>query len=616
MRLSLKAKLLLVIGLLGLVPIAGVALNSYNLSASKAIGAKRDLAWHGVQFLEQINGLVYAVVMESRGIYMSPDWKTAEPFAKNLLRDLDGIDATAKLWKEDVIESERGKIDHLQQSIAQFITFRKELVRKAEFENTASARAFGDNDANRKVRSALNDELVALGKDYAAHTTSTGLEVKRINALNETILFSLAGVAAIALAAGFFFVTRGMIRPLHGLRDCLLQIAGGSLELDVPSADRHDEIGEIGKAVVSLRNAALEKGRVEQRQHAEQQRQQAEEQRRIESEAQTKSEAERTKVAGEQARVVGSIAKGLKSLAEGNLTYRMNEVFAGAYEQIRQDFNLAAERLQETIQAIVEAARQVAGASAEISSGTTDLSQRTESQSAVLVRTSASMEEISSTVRQNAENAQHANKITTETRDVAGRGSEVVGKTIKSMSHIEESSRKIADIITVIDEIARQTNLLALNAAVEAARAGEAGRGFAVVAAEVRSLAQRSAQAAKDIKELITNSSSEVQEGVALASQAGAALNEVVASVTKAAEVVAEIAKASSEQAGGLAQISSALSQIDEANQQNSALVEESAAAAKTLEIQAAAMAEQVGFFRITSREAADAAPARRRAHG
>ena len=228
-----------------------------------------------------------------------------------------------------------------------------------------------------------------------------------------------------------------------------------------------------------------------------------------------------------------------------------------------------------------------------------DLSTRTESQSAVLEKTSSSMEEISSTVRQNAENAQHANEITTKTRDVANRGNEVVGKTIKSMAHIEESSRKIADIITVIDEIARQTNLLALNAAVEAARAGEAGRGFAVVASEVRSLAQRSAQAAKDIKTLITNSFGEVQEGVALAGQAGAALDEVVASIRKAAEVVAEIAKASAEQAGGLAQITSALSQIDEANQQNSALVEESAAAAKTLEIQAAAMAQQVGFFRI-----------------
>jgi methyl-accepting chemotaxis protein len=623
MRLSLKSKLFVMIGLLGLVPIIAVVLNSYNLAASREAGAKRDLAWHGVQYLEQINGLVYAAVMESRGIYMSPDWKMAEPFAKKLLQDLDGINAAANSWKEDVIESEREKIDHLQESISQFIAFRKELVRKAQFETTAEARAFGDNEANRKVRSALNDELVSLGKDYANHTATTGAEAKRINSLNEMILFGLAGIAALALAAGFVFVTRGIIRPLYGLRDCLLQIAGGSLELNVPSAGRHDEIGEIGQAVVTLRNAALEKGRIEQRQQAQLQREKAEEQRRIELDAQAKTDAERARIAEEQSRVVGSIARGLKSLAEGNLTYRIEEVFAGAYEQIRQDFNLAAERLQDTIKAIVEAARQVAGASHEISSGTTDLSQRTESQSAVLEKTSASMEEISSTVRQNAENAQHANRITSETRDVANRGSEVVGKTIKSMSHIEESSHKIADIITVIDEIARQTNLLALNAAVEAARAGEAGRGFAVVAAEVRSLAQRSAQAAKDIKTLITNSFGEVQEGVSLAGQAGAALTEVVGSVNKAAAVVAEIARASSEQAESLAQISTALGQIDQANQQNSALVEESAAAAKTLELQAAAMAEQVGFFQIKPGQTAEPEfdpeqeqePVRRRAH-
>ena len=305
-------------------------------------------------------------------------------------------------------------------------------------------------------------------KAYAAHTTSTGLEAKRINALNETILFSLASIAVIALAAGFFFVTTSLMRPLYALRDCLMQIAGGSLDLDVPGADRHDEIGQIGQAVMALRNAALEKGRIEQQQQLELQRQQADEQWRIESAAHAKSEAERAEVAEEQARVVGAIADGLKSLADGNLTYRINEVFAGAYEQIRQDFNLAAERLQDTIQAIVEVARQVAGASSEISGGTRDLSQRVEEQSAVLEKTSSSMDEISTNVMQNAENAQNANKITAETRDVANRGSEVIRNTIKSMSHIEESSRKISDIIVVIDEIARQTNLLALNAAVKA----------------------------------------------------------------------------------------------------------------------------------------------------
>jgi len=548
MRFSLKTKLIIVIGLMGVVPIVGVAFNSYNLSAVRQAGAKRDIAWHGVQYLEHINGLVYAVVMESRGIYMSPDWKTAEPFAKNLLRDLDQIDATARLWSDDVVESERAKIENLQRDIDQFIAFRKELVRKAQFEETTSARAFGDNDANRKVRSKLNDELVELGKAYADHTTSSTLEVRRINELNQIILYILATVVVLALAAGFFFVTRGLIRPLYGLRDCLLQIAGGSLELDVPSADRQDEIGEIGQAVVALRNAALEKGRVEQRQHAELQRQQAEEQRRSESEAQARSEAERAKIAAEQARVVGAIAKGLESLAEGNLTWRIDEVFAGAYEQIRKDFNLAAARLQDTIQAIVEAARQVAGASTEISSGTTDLSQRTESQSAVLEKTSSSMEEISSTVRQNAENAQHADTITAQTRDIANRGSDVVGKTIKSMAHIEESSHKIADIIGVIDEIARQTNLLALNAAVEAARAGEAGRGFAVVATEVKSLAAQTARATEDVAAQI----GAIQSATADAAQA---IEQVSSIIDDMSEIATTVASTVEEQNNAVASI-------------------------------------------------------------
>ncbi len=181
-----------------------------------------------------------------------------------------------------------------------------------------------------------------------------------------------------------------------------------------------------------------------------------------------------------------------------------------------------------------------------------------------------------------------------------------VAKAVEAMAKIEESSRKISDIIGVIDEIARQTNLLALNAAVEAARAGEAGRGFAVVASEVRSLAQRSSQAAKDIKDLITNSNGQVKDGVTLVNQAGTALTEIVESFKSVAEIVADIANASSEQASGIEQVNKALTQMDEVTQQNSALVEENAATAKTLEHQAKAMDERVAFFKLVDSESAD----------
>ena len=267
--------------------------------------------------------------------------------------------------------------------------------------------------------------------------------------------------------------------------------------------------------------------------------------------------------------------------------------------QIVMAVSAMVDRIRATITKIKGSAREVTNASAEISTSTTDLSQRTEEQAASLEETSASMEEISATVRKNAENAQHASQSAVATRAVADRGGDVAAKAVKAMSLIEESSRKIADIIGVIDEIARQTNLLALNAAVEAARAGDAGRGFAVVASEVRSLAQRSSQAAKDIAHLITNSSGQVQEGVSLVNQAGAALNEIVESIRTVAAVVSDIATASAEQATGLDEINKALNQMDEVTQRNSALVEENAATAKTLEQQAKSMDEQVAFFQV-----------------
>jgi methyl-accepting chemotaxis protein len=209
------------------------------------------------------------------------------------------------------------------------------------------------------------------------------------------------------------------------------------------------------------------------------------------------------------------------------------------------------------------------------------------------------MEQLSMTVRKNAESARQASAFATGTREVADVGGAVVSQAVNAMARIETSSHKISDIISVIDEIARQTNLLALNAAVEAARAGEAGRGFAVVASEVRSLAQRSSQAAKDIKELITNSSGQVQEGVELVNKAGGALTEIMDSIKRVVEIVAEIASASGEQSTGIDQVNTALTQMDELTQQNSALVEENAAAAKSLEQRSHEMSGRVGFFRV-----------------
>jgi len=296
---------------------------------------------------------------------------------------------------------------------------------------------------------------------------------------------------------------------------------------------------------------------------------------------------------------ISNVASALSALANGDLSVRVTGDYQGLFDKLRNDVNLTCDRLSQTVGDISSAAVEVTNAAGEISSGTSDLSQRTEAQASNLQETAASMEEMASTVKQNAENAQQANQLAVSARDVAVKGGEVVDDVVKAMSGIEDSSQKISDIIGVIDEIAFQTNLLALNAAVEAARAGDAGKGFAVVASEVRTLAQRSSQAAKDIKDLIVDSGSQVKDGVELVGRAGESLGEIVASIKRLTDLVAEIAAASNEQSSGVEEINRAVTQMDEMTQQNSALVEESAAAAKTLEEQSQGMRTQMSFFRL-----------------
>ena len=412
-------------------------------------------------------------------------------------------------------------------------------------------------------------------------------------------------IAACVLAGGMmFFVSRHVTGPLGAIRNAMLKLAGGDFEVVLPGLERKDEIGAVANAVERFKVLAVDKARNEA--DAAMARQKAEADRhaeaaRVEAEAQAKVAAERAKASEEQADAFRTLGAALGRLADGDFTIRLADDIPDAYAQIRDDFNRAIGRLHETIQAVAASTREVANAAGEISTATTDLSQRVEQQAASLAETSASMEEISATVQTNAKNAQQANELTSSTQGVADRGGKVVAEAVTAMSRIEESSRQISDIITVIDEIARQTNLLALNAAVEAARAGDAGRGFAVVASEVRSLAQRSSEAAKNITDLIAKSSDRVQEGVGLVNRAGTALSEIVASIKQVAEIVASIATASAEQSTGLGQISKALAQMDDVTQQNSALVEENTATAKTLQQQSHDMQTRIATFKLDS---------------
>jgi methyl-accepting chemotaxis protein I, serine sensor receptor len=272
-------------------------------------------------------------------------------------------------------------------------------------------------------------------------------------------------------------------------------------------------------------------------------------------------------------------------------------------------------KLSEIVGTVRVGADAVGSAARQISNGNDDLSQRTQEQASALEETASSMEEMTVTVKQNADNARQASQLAVSARDQADRGGSIVSRAVSAMGEINESSRRIADIIDVIDEIAFQTNLLALNAAVEAARAGEQGRGFAVVATEVRNLAQRSASAAKEIKDLIGDSVEKVKAGTELVDESGKSLNEIVASVKRVADIVAEISAASEEQAAGIDQVNTAVTQMDSTTQQNAALVEEASAASKTMEHQAQTLVEKIAFFRSAQHASAEivtaAAPSR-----
>ncbi len=267
-------------------------------------------------------------------------------------------------------------------------------------------------------------------------------------------------------------------------------------------------------------------------------------------------------------------------------------------------------RMETAVAAVRSTSGSIDLACAEIASGNQDLSARTESQASALQQTAASMEQLSSTVRQNADNARQANELAQNASGVAAQGGEVVSKVVDTMKGINESARRIHDIISVIDGIAFQTNILALNAAVEAARAGEQGRGFAVVAGEVRSLAGRSAEAAKEIKQLITDSVGRVEQGSALVDQAGHTMQDVVASIRRVTDIMGEISAASAEQSQGVSQVGEAVTQMDHATQQNAALVEEMAAAATSLKGQAQELVQAVSVFKLAAGQAA--APAQR----
>jgi methyl-accepting chemotaxis protein len=387
--------------------------------------------------------------------------------------------------------------------------------------------------------------------------------------------------------------SRSIIVPLAKLRLALMQMAEGRTDIDTSIEARHDELGEVARAVGHVRESAVRQAENQARSQAQQ--------AQAEHEAMERHAAEREQQATALGSAIRELGQGLSAMASGDFTVRLDRPFVGELDALRADFNSSVETLRSTVQQISQIAFTLDSGSKQISSAANSLASRTEQQAASVEQTAAAIEEISTTVADSTKRAEQAGTLVNETRTKAEKSGDIVAQAVSAMGQIESSSAEVTNIIGVIDEIAFQTNLLALNAGVEAARAGEAGKGFAVVAQEVRELAQRSATAAREIKQLIGNSTAQVRNGVELVSQTGSALSVIVRDVQEISQHVGSIVESAREQSTGLKEINTAVNLFDQSVQQNAAMVEEMTAESHNLAKEAAALASLVAQFRTGS---------------
>jgi methyl-accepting chemotaxis protein len=411
---------------------------------------------------------------------------------------------------------------------------------------------------NKAVTEDVKFNRIA-GTEAGDHSRSTYVSARLF------IIVALGLAVLLCVGAGAALI-RGVSKPLGNMTEAMDQLANGNLMADVPHADQADEIGKLAGSMTSFKNQLA---RAEQ------------------------SKAEQTRL------IVESIGAGLAAVAKGNLTHRVAADLTGPFAMLKNDFNEAMTKLQETLRGVLDSTYQLANGAGEISTAADDLSRRTEQQAASLEETAAALEEITATVKKTSDNTKEATASVATAKTTAEEGGRVVETAVKAMDAIAASSKQITDIIGVIDEIAFQTNLLALNAGVEAARAGDAGKGFAVVASEVRALAQRSSEAAKQIKSLINTSSAHVSDGVKYVGESGAALKRIVEQVVQINALVGEMATAAHQQATGIEEVNSAVAQMDQVTQQNAAMVEQSTAASRNLASETQTLTSLVSFFTV-----------------
>ncbi|WP_264212199.1 CHASE3 domain-containing protein [Leisingera thetidis] len=537
----------------------------------KVISRAKDLLAAAVDMETGMRGFLLAGDREFLDPYMEGNGRFNEVMADLRLALADNLMQTNRLNKvAKIIDEWRNEV------VVPMLQLRRVIGSAATMDDMADLVAEGRGKAYFDSFRATMTALQAAGAEAMASRRAAnealGARTRAMipAAIGGAIL--IGGILALVIASGIASGIRQTVVSMRGL-------AEGNNAVEIKGQGRGDEVGDMARALETFRDELVKM------QAAEKQK------------AQSKD--------AELAGVVQQLSERLSRLSHGDLTIRIAEEFPAEYEQLRADFNGSIDNLNATVQQVIDAAASIRGGASEISRASEDLSHRTESQAATLEETAAALDELTASVKSAAEGARNVENTVQEARQEAENSGDVVRNAVTAMGGIEASSNKIAQIISVIDDIAFQTNLLALNAGVEAARAGEAGRGFAVVASEVRALAQRSSEAAMEIKTLISDSSKQVEEGVDLVGRAGAALQSIAGRVSNISQLVSEIAEGAVEQSTGLHEINTGVTQLDQVTQQNAAMVEEATAAGHMLNTDAAKLAQLVARFQVAGGTAA-----------
>jgi methyl-accepting chemotaxis protein len=565
--LSVSKKLTGVFALVLAVTVALGLFAQYSLSSTNAVAL--DISGNWMPSVKALGKLQYTLtrLRSAQNSYMMQLTDAArEKISSNIEKYKTEADGAWAIYKPLITAGkEQGIADKIVAARSAYETSITKNIEIFKSQGGEAAAAFAQGES----RDEFNALIAAIDEDVEFNdhmSTNRGEEGQAVFVNARLWIFIAIALAAVFCAIAGYVLIRAISAPLSNMTDAMGELARGNLTVHVPHSDQQDEIGKLAEAMTTFKNQLA----------------QAEE-----------AKAEQTQI------IVSSIGIGLDHLAKGDLTHRVNADLTGAFAKLKDDYNLAADRLSETIKNVLNSTHQIAGNANEISTAADDLSRRTEQQAASLEETAAALEEITATVKKTASNAKEASHSVVGAKDAAENGGRVVETAVKAMDAIAQSSKQITDIIGVIDEIAFQTNLLALNAGVEAARAGEAGKGFAVVASEVRALAQRSSEAAKEIKALINTSSEHVGDGVKYVGETGQALKRIVDQVVQINALVTEMAQAAEQQSSGIEQVNSAVGQMDQVTQQNAAMVEESTAASRNLAGETKVLTDLVGFFSV-----------------